>query len=36
MLANRMIPEAFERGGKLTGLSNVIKFALAAYISTIS
>jgi ZIP family zinc transporter len=36
MLADTMIPEAFEHGGKLAGLVNVMGFALAAYVSTIS
>jgi ZIP family zinc transporter len=36
MLADSMIPEAFEHGGKLAGLVNVMGFALAAYFSTIS
>ena len=36
MLANTMIPEAFEHGGKLTGLSTVIGFALAVYFSLLS
>jgi zinc transporter, ZIP family len=34
MLADTMIPEAFEHGGKLAGLVNVMGFALAAYFST--
>jgi ZIP family zinc transporter len=36
MLADTMIPEAFEHGGKLAGLVNVMGFALAAFISTAS
>jgi ZIP family zinc transporter len=36
MLANTMIPEAFEHGGKLAGLSTVMGFALAIYFSMIS
>jgi zinc transporter ZupT len=36
MLADTMIPEAFEHGGKLAGLVNVMGFALAAYFSTAS
>jgi ZIP family zinc transporter len=36
MLANTMIIEAFEHGGKLAGLSTVTGFALAIYISIIS
>ena len=36
MLADTMIPEAFEHGGDLAGLVNVMGFALAAYFSTIS
>jgi zinc transporter, ZIP family len=36
MLADTMIPEAFEHGGKPAGLVNVMGFALAAYVSTIS
>jgi ZIP family zinc transporter len=36
MLADTMIPEAFEHGGKLAGLANVMGFALAVYISTLS
>jgi ZIP family zinc transporter len=36
MLADTMIPEAFEHGGKLAGLVNVMGFALAVYISTVS
>lgn len=33
MLADTMIPEAFEHGGNLTGLVNVMGFALAVYFS---
>ena len=36
MLADTMMPEAFEHGGKLAGLVNVMGFALAAYIATVS
>jgi ZIP family zinc transporter len=36
MLADTMIPEAFEHGGKLAGLVNVLGFALAAFVSTTS
>lgn len=36
MLADTMIPEAFEHGGKLAGLVNVMGFALAAFFSTMS
>lgn len=36
MLADTMIPEAVEHGGKLAGLVNVMGFALAASISIIS
>jgi ZIP family zinc transporter len=36
MLADTMIPEAVEHGGKLAGLVNVMGFALAAYISIVS
>jgi zinc transporter, ZIP family len=36
MLANTMIPEAFEHGGRLAGLVNVMGFALAAYVSAVS
>jgi ZIP family zinc transporter len=33
MIADTMIPEAFEHGGKVTGLATVMGFALAALIS---
>jgi ZIP family zinc transporter len=33
MLANTMMPEAFEHGGKLTGIITVIGFALAVFVS---
>jgi len=36
MLADTMMPEAFEHGGKLAGIITVIGFALAVYISVIS
>jgi ZIP family zinc transporter len=36
MLANTMIPEALEHGGKLAGLSTVMGFALAVYFSQLS
>jgi hypothetical protein len=36
MLADTMIPEAFEHGGKPASLVKVMGFALAAYFSTIS
>jgi ZIP family zinc transporter len=35
MLADTMMPEAFEHGGKLAGLITVVGFALAAFISSI-
>jgi ZIP family zinc transporter len=33
MLADAMMPEAFERGGKLAGLATTLGFALAFAIS---
>jgi ZIP family zinc transporter len=33
MLADTMMPEAFEHGGKLTGLITVLGFALAVLVS---
>jgi ZIP family zinc transporter len=36
MLADTMMPEAFEHGGRLAGIVNVMGFALAAYIATVS
>jgi ZIP family zinc transporter len=36
MLADTMMPEAFEHGGKLAGLVTVVGFALAAFISSFS
>ncbi|OKK19445.1 hypothetical protein AMK16_15155 [Streptomyces sp. CB00455] len=35
MLANSMMPEAFERGGKATGLLTVLGFAVAGALSTL-
>jgi ZIP family zinc transporter len=35
MLADTMIPEAFQHGGKLAGIITVIGFALAVYISVL-
>ena len=36
MLADTMMPEAFQHGGKLAGISTVMGFALAAYLSVVS
>jgi ZIP family zinc transporter len=33
MLADTMMPEAFEEGGKLVGLCTVLGFALAVWLS---
>ena len=35
MLADTMMPEAFEHGGKLVGLVTVLGFALAFFLSTL-
>jgi len=36
MLADTMMPEAFQHGGKLVGIITVMGFALAAYLSVVS
>jgi zinc transporter, ZIP family len=35
MLADTMMPEAFEHGGKLAGIVTVLGFGLAVYISVL-
>jgi hypothetical protein len=32
MLANTMIPEAYEKAGKLTGVATVMGFAVAVFL----